>query len=290
MAQPTGRYVLRPPAPDPAAVAPWVELDPLGNVTRTLSCALGLRPRLHDILLEEDGNYWILCDETRSMDLTAFGGVPDAGVTGTVVQHVGADGALLFHWSPFDHFEITDLDPAALTGATVNWTHGNAIDIDRDGNLIVSFRSLDEITKIDGRTGAVIWRMGGRRNEFPLLDTPTPAFAHQHGARAYAPGALLLLDNLGDPAESRAEHYVVDDASHTARLAQSYGSIPAAVTQLGDRVQGLGGGRTPVSFRTAGRGEEDEAAGGAPKRMPRQTPGTFRAQRGSVLWPPRLWG
>src|SRR2546422_7694007 len=49
---------------------------------------------------------------------------------------------------PIYHFEITDLDPAALTGATVNWTHGNAIDIDRDGNLIVSFRSLDEITKI----------------------------------------------------------------------------------------------------------------------------------------------
>src|SRR2546422_6647403 len=143
---------------------------------------------------------------------------------------------------PIYHFEITDLDPAALTGATVNWTHGNAIDIDRDGNLIVSFRSLDEITKIDGRTGAVIWRMGGRRNEFTFLDTPTPAFAHQHGARAYAPGALLLLDNLGDPAESRAEHYVVDDASHTARLAQSYGSIPAAVTQLGGRGHDLGGG------------------------------------------------
>ena len=286
MAQPTGRYVLRPPAPDPAAVAPWVELDPLGNVTRTLSCALGLRPRLHDILLEEDGNYWILCDETRSMDLTAFGGVPDAGVTGTVVQHVDADGALLFHWSPFDHFEITDLDPAALTGATVNWTHGNAIDIDRDGNLIVSFRSLDEITKIDGRTGAVIWRMGGRRNEFTFLDTPTPAFAHQHGARAYAPGALLLLDNLGDPAESRAEHYVVDDASHTARLAQSYGSTPAVVTQLGGSVQDLGGGRTLVSFGTAGRVEEYDAAGRVMWRIEGNPGYVFRAERILSLYTP----
>jgi len=286
MAQPTGRYVLRPPAPDPAAVAPWVELDPLGNITRTLSCALGLRPRLHDILLEEDGSYWIMCDETHTMDLTAFAGVAAAQVTGTVVQHVGAEEAVLFQWSPFDHFEITDLDPAALTGANVNWTHGNAIDIDGDGNLIVSFRSLDEITKIDGRTGAVIWRMGGRRNEFTFLDTPSPAFAHQHSARAYAKGGLLLLDNLGDPAESRAEHYVVDDASRTARLAHSYGSIPAAVTQLGGSVQDLGGGRTLVSFGTAGRVEEYDAAGRVTWRIEGNPGYVFRAERIRSLYAP----
>src|SRR2546430_8265909 len=111
------------------------------------------------------------------MDLPPFAGVAAAQGTGTVVQHGGAEEAVLFQWSPFDHFEITDLDPAALTGANVNWTNGNATDIDGDGNLTVSFRSLDEITKIDGGTGAVIWRMGGRRNEFTFLDTPSPAFA-----------------------------------------------------------------------------------------------------------------
>lgn len=122
MAQPTGHYAVRPPTPEPGDVEPWLELDALGNITRT-------------------------------MDLTAFGGHAAARVTGTVVQQVGANGALLFEWSPFDHFAITDLDPAERTGVHVNWTHGNSLDIDGDGQLLVSFRSLGEITRIDRATG-----------------------------------------------------------------------------------------------------------------------------------------
>ncbi len=286
MAQPTARYVARPPTPEPADLEPWVELDPLGNITRTLTCARGLRPRLHDLMLEPDGSYRIMCDETRTMDLTAVGGLSDARVTGTVVQHVGAAGDLLFHWSPFDHFEITDLDPAERTGATVNWTHGNALDLDSDGNWLVSFRSLGEITKIDARTGAVIWRMGGLRNQFTFLDTPMPAFSRQHSARASAPGALVLLNNLGDPAESRAERYTVDGATRTARLAHSYGSIPGVVTQIGGGVQALASGRTLVSFGTAGRVEEYDAAGRVVWRIEGHAGYVFRAQRIRSLYAP----
>ncbi|MGH7568532.1 MAG: aryl-sulfate sulfotransferase, partial [Gemmatimonadales bacterium] len=151
--QPTGRYVARPATPDPTDRDPWVEVDPLGRVTRTFGCAGGLLPRFHDLIGEPDGGYWVMCDETRTMDLSALGGVANAQVTGTVVQHVSATGALLFQWSPFDHFAITDLDAADRTGASVNWTHGNALDLDSDGNLVVSFRSLSEVTGIDTHTG-----------------------------------------------------------------------------------------------------------------------------------------
>ena len=50
-------------------------------------------------------------------------------------------------------------------------------------DLLVSFRSLNEITKIDVSTGAVVWRMGGLRNEFAFPD-PGPPFLGQHGLRA----------------------------------------------------------------------------------------------------------
>jgi hypothetical protein len=286
MAQPTGRYVLRPPTPEAGDVEPWVELDPLGNITRTLGCAFGLQPRLHDIMLERDGSYRILCDEIRTMDLTASGGVADARVSGTVVQHIGAAGDVLFQWSPFDHFEITDLDLRERTGATVNWTHGNAIDVDTDGNLLVSFRSLGEITKIDARTGAVIWRLGGRRNQFAFFDTPTPAFSRQHGVRAYAPGTLVLLDNVGDPAESRAERYLLDASARTARLVHSYGSAPRVVTEIGGSVQTLAEGRTLVSFGTAGRVEEYDSAGRLTWRIDGNPGYVFRAQRIRSLYAP----
>jgi arylsulfotransferase ASST len=285
MAQPNGRYVARPMTPDPTDLEPWVELDPLGNLTRTLGCALGLQPRPHDLISERDGSYWLMCDDVRTMDLTVAGGIATARVTGTAVQHVSASGTLLFHWSPFDHFAITDGDPADRTGASVNWTHGNALDFDRDGNLIVSFRNLGEITKIDAVSGAVIWRMGGRRNQFTFLESPLPAFSGQHSARISA-DALIVLDNLGSPAESRAERYGVNETGRTAWLARSYSSSPGVVTQIGGSVQGLPRGRTMVSFGTAGRVEEYDALGRVMWSIAGNAGYVFRAQRIQSLYAP----
>ena len=63
-----------------------------------------------------------MCDDVHTMDLSGMGGVANAQVMGTVVQHVSATGELLFQWSPFDHFDITDLDSTSRVGVNVNWT------------------------------------------------------------------------------------------------------------------------------------------------------------------------
>jgi hypothetical protein len=227
-----------------------------------------------------------MCDEQRTMDLTTMGGVAEARVTGTAVEHVAGDGTLLFHWSPFDHFAITDGQPADRIGTNVNWTHGNALDFDVDGNLIVSFRNLGEITKIDAVSGAVIWRMGGRQNQFTFSDPSIPVFSGQHSARIAAPGELMMLDNLGNPGQSRAERYTMDETAHTVRLAHSYGSIPSVVTQIGGSVQSLPNGRTLVSFGTAGRVEEYDAAGSVMWSIHGDAGYVFRAQRIRSLYAP----
>lgn len=286
MVQPTGHYFVHPPTPESSDLEPWLELDPLGNVVRTLGCAGNLPSRIHDLISRPDGTYWVMCDETRTMDLSTFGGSATARVTGTVVQHIGANGALLLAWSPFDHFAITDLDAADRTGGSVNWTHGNALDLDADGNVIVSFRSLNEITKIDAVSGAVIWRMGGRANQFTFLDTPVPAFSHQHGARLYSGEKLLILDNLGNPTESRAERYEIDALGKTARLVQSYGSSPGVLTPIGGSVQALPGDRTIVSFGTTGRVEEYDATGRMMWHIEGNAGYVFRAQRILSLYSP----
>jgi len=285
-AQPNGRYVAHPRTPDPTDLEPWVEIDPLGNATRAFGCVGGLPSRFHDVIAEPVGSYWVMCDETRTMDLSGIGGVADAQVMGTVVQHVSAAGVLLFQWSPFDHFEITDLDAADRAGPTVNWTHGNALDFDIDGNLVVSFRSLNEITKIDTSTGAVVWRMGGLRNEFAFLDAPTPGFARQHGVRVTGPRHLLLLDNLGDPAGSRAERYLYDAELRAARLVGSYGPNPAVTAQIGGSTQDLEGGRTLVSFGPAGRVQEYDAGGNVVWQIEGNPGYVFRAQRIRSLYRP----
>ncbi len=286
--QPNGRYVAHPPTADPGDVEPWVELDPLGRVTRTFGCARGLQSRFHDMIAELDGSYWVMCDETRTTDLSGLGGVANAKVTGTVVQHLSADGVLLFEWNPFGHFEITDLDSASRTGANVNWTHGNALDLDSDGNLLVSFRSLSEITKIDTKTGAVIWRMGGLRNQFTFQGAPSTGFARQHGLRVTGPGHLMLLDNLGDPAGSQAERYAYDATLHTAQLLESYTPTPPVVALLGGTTQALSGGHLLVAFGNGERVEEYDATGRMVWHIEGKSGYVFRAERISSLYRPGI--
>lgn len=286
--QPTGHYTVRPPTPDPSDREPWLELDAGGAVTRILGCANGLLARFHDILAEDDGSYWIMCDETRTMDLTGVGGVIDAQVTGTVIQHVDARGMLLFQWSPFDHFAITDLDSASRVGRSVNWTHGNALDLAPDGSLLVSFRSLSEIASIDTRTGTVRWRMGGTRNGFTFTGAAPPPFRSQHGVRLVEHGQLVLLDNLGDSTASRLERYAFDEASRTARLVATVGSEPAVVARLGGATQVLPGGRVLVAYGNGSRVEEYDSTGRVVWRIEGSPGYIFRAQRIRSLYHPGL--
>ncbi len=285
-AQPNGHYVARPPTATPSMLDPWVEVDPSGSFVRTRGCADGLFPRPHDLIIDNAGGHWLLCDEVRTMDLRGVGGVDGAKVTGTVIQHLEKTGSLMFSWSPFDHFDITDGLLTDRTGPNVNWTHGNAFDFDRDGRLLVSFRNLSEITSIDTITGAVVWRMGGRRNQFSFTNVASAPFSGQHSVRAGAGGEIILLDNVGRPNESRAESYVVDEVTRTASLSADYGSMPPVVSPTGGSVQRLSGARTLVSFGAAGRVEEYDASGNVVWRL-EGTPGyVFRAQRILSLYRP----
>jgi hypothetical protein len=286
MAQSNGRYAARPLVVDPSLESPWVEVDPSGTVTRFFGCALGLVPRFHDLIRMPDDSYWIMCDETRTLDLSGMGGVAQAHVMGTDIQHLSASGELLFQWSPFDHFAITDLAATDRSGSSVNWTHGNALAVDRDGNLLVSFRSLSEITKISTTTGEVLWRMGGISNQFRFVGTSTPAFARQHGLRLTAEGRLILIDNSGDPGASYAERYRIDAATRTAWLEDSHLSSPPTIAVLGGSTQDLPGGRTLVAFGNGNRVEEYDASGVVRWRIDGNPGYVFRAQRILSLYRP----
>jgi outer membrane protein assembly factor BamB len=280
-----GHYVARPPASGTEPLR-WIVIDPLGALVTTLGCARALTPRFHDFLMESDGSYWTMCDEVRAMDLSAIGGHADARVMGTLIQHLSSAGALLFEWSPFDHFALTDLPDSERERRDVNWTHGNAFDLDDEGNLIVSFRNLNEITKIDTRTGAVVWRMGGLANEFTWNGTPLPAFAGQHGLRATGHNEFLILDNLGHADGSRAERYGYNEGEHAVRLWRSYGVGAGVIAQVGGTTQSLPGGRALVAFGNGGRLIEYDAEGSVVWRIEGDAGYVFRAQRIQSLYRP----
>src|SRR2546422_8452549 len=66
--------------------------------------------------------------------------------------------------------------------------HGNSIELDSDGNLLLSSRHMSEITKIDRQTGDIIWRMGlnSKHNDFTFLDRKSTRLNSSHGYISYA--------------------------------------------------------------------------------------------------------
>jgi len=285
-AQPDGRYAARPSTTGNVPGA-FLEIDPGGRVVRTVGCARELQPRMHDMIAQPDGSYWLLCDEVRTLDLSAQGGSATARVLGTDVQHRSAAGDVLFDWSPFGHIEVMldVLDPVDRDAAIVNWTHGNSIDIDPEGNLLVSFRNLNEVAKVDTRTGAVLWRLGGTSKQLSV-EGETPPFAHQHGVRAVGVDDVQLLDNLGDATGSRAERYHIDASRRVARLTGTFRSAARLVAQIGGSTQALSGGHTLVSYGNGAGVEEYDSTGATVWRLTGQTGYVFRAQRIRSLYAP----
>ena len=285
--QSNGRYVAHPVASGDER-AEWIEIDPNGDVTRTLKCGLGMESKVQDFFTMPDGSYWILCDEVRTVDLSAAGGPSAINVLGNGVHHISASGNVLFAWSPFDHLavDMQSIDLNDRVGDAVNWTHANGLDIDTDGNILLSFRNLSQVIKINSQTGAVIWRMGGLRNEFTFENVSTPPFVGQHGIRSNGPGRLIVLDNLGDANMGHAERYEYDEAKRTARLVDSFAAPAGIVGRLGGSTQTLPGGNTLVSFGNGGSVQEYDSSGHVVWRLDPAPGYVFRAIRIRSLYKP----
>ena len=257
MAHPSGEYTL---FGTEDAVRLYKVFDERGREVRQIGCAGDLDTRFHEIRVMAGGDYWAMCDETILTDLSGRGGTVDEPVVWTVIQHLDADGALLTEFRTSEHFSLDDIDPAIIEGSTsVNMTHGNALDFDADGRVLLSSRSLNEITKIDVEADEVVWRLGGRANEF-LIDDPTRAFERQHGVRVAAPGIVQLLDN-GTMVPSRLVRYEIDEGAMTADLVLEYAHASDAFTLVGGSSEVLDGGAGLVSIGQAGRIAEVDASG-----------------------------
>ncbi len=118
-------------------------------------------------------------------------------------------GRVLFEWHSIDHVPLVEsyYHLPRNPDSTYDYFHINSIDVDRDGNLLVSARNTHTIYKISRRTGRIIWRLGGKRSDFEL--GPGVAFGWQHDARRRPDGTLTLFDNEAAPKLRRQSRGVV---------------------------------------------------------------------------------
>jgi len=108
---------------------------------------------------------------------------------------------------------------------------------------------MDEITKIDRQTGEIIWRWGGKNNQFTFVND-TLHFLHQHAIRRLASGNVTLFDN-GDfryPILSRGVEYALDEQAKRATLVWQYRKTPDVYASAMGYVQRLPGGNSIIGW------------------------------------------
>lgn len=201
------------------------------QVIDTLSVTSEYTTDIHDLVLLEDGSSILMGYDLKQIDMSLVvpGGSSDATVRGIVIQKRNPSGEVIFQWESWDHYNILDCDTffVDLTAKVIDYVHANAITIDTDNHLLLSCRHMSEITKINRLTGEIIWRLGGKRNEFQFIDDPN-GFSGQHSPLRLANGNLLLFDNGNShmPQFSSAKEYQIDEVDKTAKLIRTYRQSP----------------------------------------------------------------
>jgi hypothetical protein len=175
--------------------------------------AVGYLTDPHDLQLLGNGHALLLIYHYFPVDMSLIvpGGSPTATVASCVIQELDQNKNVSWEWNSWDHIPISDTN-RSLTASLIDYVHCNAVEQDDDGNILLSGRHLDEVTKINRQTGQIIWRMGGKANQFTF--TNDDGFALQHDIRRLADGHITLFDNgVAARGYSRAVEYELDEVN-----------------------------------------------------------------------------
>ncbi len=137
-------------------------------------------------------------------------------ITANVLQEV-KDGKVLWTWKSSDFPELYSMSNYDYHSAPfADYAHFNSMIVDpKDQNLIVSFRHLDAILKIERYTGKILWILGGKKDQFNL--NSQQVFSHQHYAQLTPSGSLTIFDNGNAKNLTRILEFHLDEANKKVR-------------------------------------------------------------------------
>ncbi len=205
----------------------YVIADSSYRVIANVRAGNGLSGDIHEFRITPQNTALFTVYRKVPYDLSALGGPKGGKVNEGVVQEVDIPtGRVLFEWHSLRHVGVgesyaplpkDDSDP-------YDYFHVNAIEVEPDGNLLVSARHTHAAYEIRRGDGAVLWRLGGKRSDFRM--EPGTRFAWQHDVRRQPDGTITVFDNDADHPQPGRESRVlvlrVDERRHTATLVRSY--------------------------------------------------------------------
>jgi len=238
-----------------------VILDRSYREIQRVRSANGYTADLHEFVLTPRGTALLTVYNPVPRDLSAVGGAEEGIAIEGVVQEVDVEtGLVLFEWHSLDHVKPEESYYTVPREENRPWDyfHVNSVNVDTDGNLIVSARHSFAVYKVDRTTGEVMWRLNGKRSDFKMGEGA--AFAWQHDARRAPNGAITVFDNADTrsaprPAqavttakESRALALRIDEAARTATVERTATHPRALLADHQANAQPLPNGDTFVGW------------------------------------------
>jgi hypothetical protein len=189
------------------------------HVVARVRAGNGYHADLHEFTVDQRDSAWV----SIYVPVLIHRGGRRVAVLDSIVQRVDVPtGLVMFEWHSLGHIALSDSYVKPPKGP-LPWDpfHVNSIEVDRSGNLLLSNRNTWAVYKVSGRTGGILWRLGGKRSSFRL--SRHARFAWQHDAQQQPDGTITLFD---DEAAPRAGHesrgITLALSHHRARLVRSY--------------------------------------------------------------------
>ena len=208
----------------------------------------GLAADLHEFLVTPEGTALVAAWDIQTLDLSKSGHGRKRVVEGVVQELEIPTARVLFEWRSLDHVAVDET--YAGVGDLYDYFHINSIDIDADGDLLVSARNTWAVYKVARQDGKILWRLGGRRGDFEL--GKGAHFAWQHDVRHHGRGDLLTVFDNGDSPQiepkSRALRLKLDLRRKRATLEHAYTHTPPVLAHIFGSVQSHPNGNVMVGW------------------------------------------
>ncbi|MCF0176114.1 MAG: aryl-sulfate sulfotransferase [Bacteroidales bacterium] len=180
----------------------------------------------HEIKRMPDGNIAILHGVTKQFDLTSIGGEANTTIYGDGITIVTPQMEKIWSWDCFCELDPLRDEYLDAVKRKNDLIHANSISWDEKGNLYMTVNFLNELWKIDRKSGKVLYRVGDYGN------VTLPENGHASGLHAGEPQAedlVLCLDNGSDIGTSRAVMYKIDSEACEASVELSV-AIPSELS------------------------------------------------------------
>jgi hypothetical protein len=187
---------------------------------------------LHEMIIS-GGDAWVTANKDVPMDISKYGGSSNGILDDSAVQEYDlATGRLVYSWDALDHLPLTSSHAQPPdNGFPWDAYHVNSISLAAGGDFLVSMRNTWAAYMVSGKTGDILWELGGKNSSFQ--EPPAASFEWQHDVKLQSPTEVTMFNDdcceisgagtyLAPAGPSSGMELKLDFKSHRATLMHKY--------------------------------------------------------------------